>query len=150
MDIQEAKEKAARYCAFQERAPFDVEEKLRGFGLKSQEIEEAMAYLEKEGFFDETRFALAYALGKFRNNKWGKIRIRQNLFLKRIGETVIQQALNEIPMEEYEVMAIKLIKGKCASLHDEDEYTLHNKTAAYLIRKGFEPDLVWRLIRETE
>jgi len=150
MDIQEAKEKAARYCAFQERAPFEVEEKLRGYGLKPQEIKKVMEDLKKEGFVDETRFARVYALGKFRNNKWGKIRIRQNLFLKRIGETLAQQALDEIPLEEYEAAAIKLIKGKYAALRDEDEYILQNKTAAYLIRKGFEPDLVWRLIRETE
>lgn len=150
MDLQKAREKAARYCAYQERAPHEVEEKLSGFGLDLSSVRKIMHELKKEGFFDEARFTRAYIAGKLRNNKWGKIRIRQNLMLKKLPASLVEQALNEIPEEEYIKTATALIQAKSKTLHEPDNYIRRNKIAVFLIGKGFEPDIVWDLIREHE
>jgi regulatory protein len=148
MDKNEAKLRAAKFCAYQERAPFEVEEKLKSFGLNQKHIDQILRELSEDGYVNENRFANIYAKGKFRNNKWGKIKIRQHLLFKQIPKEVAEQGIMEIPDEEYEAMIKNLIKNKCNALEEPDLFIKNNKIASYLIQKGFEPDLVWKFLRE--
>lgn len=148
MEIKEAKLKAARYCAYQERAPFDVEEKLKSFDLNPQQIKEILAELTEDGFINETRFTSIFVKSKFRNNKWGKIKIKQHLSLKKLPQDVIVSGLKEIPDEEYLSMIRMLVEQKTIHLNESDTFISNHKVASYLVQKGFEPELVWKYLKE--
>lgn len=145
-DINQAKQKAARYCAYQERCRKEVEEKLFDLGLAGEKRRRALEELEKEGFFNDERYARVYARGKFTNNRWGKIKIRLGLKQKEIPDDLILLALDEIPEEAYLTQLDKLAIEKLASIKEDDSYMRKNKTARFLMQKGFEPDLVWEAI----
>ncbi len=147
MDIKEAKIKIANYCAYQERAPKEVEEKLSGFGLKEQVIHKIIKELVDEGFLNEDRFARAYVSGKFRNNKWGKHKIRQHLIFKGIDKAKIETALNGIDADDYHQMIRHLIMQKQASFDSTDSYIKKQKIAAYLLQKGFESEAIWENLK---
>jgi regulatory protein len=148
MDINDAKSKAARYCAYQDRARFEVEEKLKSYGLGIRQIKKILVELADEGFIDEKRFSKVFSLGKFRNNKWGKIKIRQHLLLKQVPKDVIEQGLNDIPDDEYFAMIKFLIKLKGSFFDEPDDFIRNNRIAAYLSQKGFEPELIWDALKE--
>jgi regulatory protein len=145
--IREAKIKAARFCAYRERAPAEVREKLGRIGLMPDQQERVVNELIDENFINEQRFATAYANGKLRINKWGKIKIRHGLESYRIGDQCIEQALNALPEDEYLSVMVALMKNKQASLGIADPYVRNHKVVRFLISKGFEPDLVWNYVK---
>lgn len=139
-----ALQKMERFCAYRERCPKEVRSKLAEFGLKSADAAQIFQVLEEDNFFNETRFALAFATGKFRNNYWGRIRIRQELKMRGISPETIAQALDSIDPNEYELLIRKLLDKKRAQYAADDN--AREKTIAALIRAGFEMDLVFRFI----
>lgn len=137
-------EKIGRYCAYQERCHAEVRQKLRDMGAPWEDAEEILVQLILDGFLDEERFARAYVRGKFRNNGWGKIRIRMELKAREIGEKLAEKALKEeIDPEDYFKAALDLARKKKGTLRDSDQFVVSRKMEAYLQQKGFE----WETIR---
>ncbi len=141
-------EKAQRYCAYAERCHYDVRQKLLGLGADEITISKIIVRLQKEGYFDDERFARIYANGKFRNNRWGKTKIRAELIKRQIPESFISKALEDINEESYRQCLSFLINKKIKELEGKQPGTVKQKVAAYCLQKGFEPDLVWKTIIE--
>lgn len=134
------------YCAYQERCPQEVRRKLTELGAEGAIAEQIYSVLENDGFFDEARFAEAYAGGKFRVNQWGRVRIRLELRQRGISPGVIRQALENIGEEAYLNTLQNLIAKKRDQWPAADDYASKAKTAASLIRAGYEPELVFRYL----
>ena len=145
---KEAKIKTARYCAYQERTQQEVRDKLYKLNLSPDEVEYIIAELLEDGYINEERYAIAYARGKFSQNKWGKIKIHHGLKQKGLTEYCINKALSEIEEKEYEKMVLKLIDGKQKQLSEKDEFIKNSKIAAFLYSKGFEKDVIWKFLIE--
>jgi regulatory protein len=145
---QEAKEKIQRYCAYQERSHQEVRKKLFDFGLYSNEVEEMISYLITSNFLNEERFARAFAGGKFRMKKWGRIKIVNALEGHGVSENCIRLGLKEIDNSDYEKTLYTLIDKKADDIDEENIYAKRDKLSKFVIQRGFEPDLVWKVIRE--
>ena len=144
---QEAREKINRYCAYQERSHLEVRNKLYEYGLFRDEVDEIISSLISDGFLNEERFAKVFAGGKFRMKKWGRIKIVHALEAKGVTKNCIRLALNEIDDESYKETLSRLIDEKSPALSDEkNEYVRRDKLSKFLIKRGFEPELVWTTI----
>lgn len=148
LPVQEAKAKAARYCAYQERTRQEVQTKLKGYGLSFGDVERVLNELESEGFYNEDRYVQAFCRGKLHRNKWGRIKISQALRQKGLTNQQIQVGLDEIEEESYQRILSDLVTKKLKSLKEEDEFTRNHKAARYAIGKGFEAELVWEIIQQ--
>ena len=93
--------KLKRYCKYQERCKSDVESKLSGLDAPDKIKELIINELSEKEFFNNKRFSNEYVVGKFRNNNWGKIKIKYNLKCKSIEKKTIDEALKKIPEDEY-------------------------------------------------
>ncbi|MCF6361508.1 MAG: RecX family transcriptional regulator [Cyclobacteriaceae bacterium] len=146
---KKAKLKIASYCAYQERCQQEVRTKLYSYELYRDEVDELIAWLITENYVNEERFAITFAGGKFRIKKWGKFKITQALKQKAISDYCIKKAIQEIDLEDYLVTINELATKKLNeySVRVSNEYHLKNKTAKYIISKGFEPDLVWEALK---
>jgi regulatory protein len=60
LTVEQAKQKALRYCAYQERSHQEVKNKLYELGLNSLDADELLTYLITEGFLNEERYAKAF------------------------------------------------------------------------------------------
>ncbi len=138
-------DKARKYCAYQERCLADVKARLVEWKASEQTIEKIIRTLEKEDFINEERYAISFALGKLRSNKWGKNKIFYAMSRKRIPEIYIQMGLNEIEDEEY----IKTLKNILSSkkIDEKDEFRRNNKLVKYAVQKGFQASLAWKVIK---
>jgi len=145
----DAKLKIYKYCAYQERTHLEVRNKLFEYGLTSDEVDVILTQLINDGYLNEERFAKTFAGGKFRMKGWGRMRITHELDAKGLTKNCIQLGLKEIDQTEYEKTLETLLKKKSAAVHEDDEYVRRDKIARYAIQKGFEPELVWRWIKET-
>lgn len=140
----EALAQLEQYCAYRERCPKEVRGKLAELGMRGREAEQIFEVLHNDGFFNEERFALAFAGGKFRMNHWGRVRIRLELRMRGIAPDLIQRALASIDEEAYLALLKQLLEKKRRQYESDDH--LREKTAAALIRSGFEPELVFQYL----
>lgn len=136
--------KVEAFCAYRERCPWEVRQKLRELGMEGETAEQIYTVLETDGFFNEARFAIAYAGGKFRINHWGRVRIRLELQQRHIAPALIRQALESIEETEYRAVLQQLIERKRRQLGPGKHE--RNKIAAAIIRAGFEPELVFQYL----
>ena len=142
IDHAEALEKSRKFCASEERCRYDVRKKLFDWGVSSGDTEKIINSLMADNFLDEWRFARMFAGGKFRNNKWGKIKISYELVRKNIAKNVIDDALHRIDGEEYIEVLKKELAKKRKSITAEDDWQLKAKLHRYASSKGYENDVI--------
>lgn len=145
---QEAKDKIRRYCAYQERSHLEVRNKLYGYGLHRGEVDEILTDLITEGFLNEERFAKAFAGGKFRMKRWGRIKIARALEAKGVSGNCVSIGLKEIDDKNYLEVLNELLAEKSQNVDESDRFVLRHLLSRYAIQKGFEPDIVWGQIRQ--
>lgn len=144
--VEEAKEKIAAFCAYQERCIWDVRRKLFEKGISGGKEEELINFLLKEKFLDEERFTRAFARGKFRLKKWGRNRIRMEMKMRQIPEPLIRKGLAEIDPVEYYDTLLGEAEKKWEKIKESDPYKKRFKVVGYLMQRGFEQDLVQEAI----
>lgn len=140
----EALAKLEYFCAYRERCSKEVRTRMTELGMRGADAEQIFEVLQQDGFVDDERFAIAYAGGKFRVNHWGRVRIRMELRMRNIDPVMIQQALDAIDPIEYETVLQELLVKK--KLYYAGDESVRDKSAAALLRAGFEPELVFRYL----
>ncbi len=145
---EEALQKARHYCGYQFRCHQEVKEKLYSFGLRRQDVEEALATLVEEDYLNEERFAVQFAGGHFRLKQWGKVKIRHELKQRQVGDYCIKRALAAIEEDDYLKTLGKLATSKWETLKDEPIFARRAKLQEYLMRKGYEQDVIQRVISD--
>lgn len=138
--------KAEHYCAYQERSTYEVQNKLKSWNLSQPEIEETIQHLIEQNFLNEERFAQAYALGKFRINGWGRVKIKHALKLKKVPLEFINKAVEKIDDQTYLDKLKYLIERKSILLHEKEPYKRRQKLIQYAITKGFEQECIFDLL----
>ena len=137
-----------QFCAYQDRSHSEAKERLYSFGLNTTEVENIVSELIQEDYLNEERFARAFARGKFRMKKWGKVKIKYELKHRQVSEYCINKGLSEIDEDEYQKTLSKLADEKFRMLRTEKNmYTKKKKALTYLLQKGFERDLVMDAIQ---
>jgi len=145
---EQALQKLKHYCAYQERCHSEVKDKLYQLGVWKKDHDEIIAALIEENYLNEERFAVAFAGGKFRIKQWGRVRIKYELKQKQVSEYSIKKAMKQIDEEEYLSLLNKLAKEKYAALKNEQYLIRKRKTMDYLAAKGFEADLVRKVMEK--
>jgi regulatory protein len=142
-------QKLRQYCAYQDRCHSEVKTRAYSFGLRKSEVEELTSKLIEENCLNEERFAKAFAGGKFRIKKWGRIKIRSELKNKQISNYCISAALDEIDDLIYKETLHKLAVKRWNSITGPGTnlFVKMTKTRGHLLLKGYEAYLVAMEIR---
>ena len=147
--VEEAKRRLESYCAYQERCHKDVQKKLRELRMIPEAIDQIIHHLLRHNFLNETRFAQAFARGKFRTKKWGKQRIVRELKFREISKYNIALALKEISERDYQNTFNELAEKRLRQLEKETNLQKKKKKLAdYLLYRGWESSMVWEKVRE--
>lgn len=147
---KEAINKIEHYCAYQERCHEEVASKLHSMKMDSTEIDEIIIKLIADNFLNEERFACSFARGKHRIKHWGRIKITNELKSRKINQTLINIALKEISPEEYADTFHTLAERHWESIRESNPLKKRKKFCDYMLRRGFESNLVFEKIRELE
>ena len=148
--LTEAQKKLEHYCAYQERCHEEVIKKSRALLLSPSEIDEVVVYLIQNNFLNEERFACSFARGKHRIKHWGKIRIVNELKFRNISTYIINKALKEITPEEYLKNFHSLADRQWENLIELNAIKKKKKYCDYLLRKGFESNLIYEKVKDLE
>lgn len=141
-----ALQKCMKLCSIKEYAPVEIIEKMRHWGVKEEDIVLIIAVLIKEKFLDEYRMARYYVNDKIKFNKWGRIKVGLMLRQKGISNDAINEALEQVNIDEYaQIIEIEL-KKKLKTVKETDPYRIRGKLVQFATGRGFETDLTHRII----
>ena len=142
--------RAASLCAGSEHCCHDIREKLQKWGATPEETNEIVEHLIAEKYIDEERYARAYSRDKMRYSHWGRQKIDQGLRLLQISSPLRQQALAELPEEEYLDILSSILQSKQRSVKGKNAYERRGKLIRFALGRGFEMDLIRECLPEEE
>ncbi|AWI24842.1 regulatory protein RecX [Flavobacterium pallidum] len=148
--LTEAIKKLERFCAYQERCHQEVLEKLYSFRFTEEEKDHVVVHLLEHDFLNEERFARSFARGKHRIKGWGTNRIVMELKLRGITKFNIDTALSEITEAEYHETFERLSEKQWQLISEKNQLKKRKKFCDFLLRKGFESDLIYARAKELE
>ena len=144
----EIKQKIEYFCAYQERCHDEVIQKMRSMAIDSNTIDEIVVHLIEHNYLNEERFACSFARGKHRIKNWGLNRIINELKSRNISQYNINAALKEIDAEEYLATFETLAQRHWETLTEKNILKKRKKFCDFLLRKGFESNLVYQKMKE--
>ena len=149
LTIENALSRAAALCAKCEQCSPDIEKKLLNWGLSGNDAGKVITELKRLRFLDDERFAKAYAHDKLHFSGWGKRKIMQGLWVKRLPRDIIDMAFDEFNDDEYKAIAVKVIKSKIPAIKEGIEsYEGKRKLLRFAVQRGFEVSLVAGIVKQ--
>ena len=142
MTEQEAYLQLAALCAQAEHCQQEMRDKMRRWELDETVQNRIIDRLIKERYVDDERYARAFVKDKIRYNKWGRRKVQQALWMKRIDADIQQQVLDEIDEKEYLDVLRPLLKQKRKSIKAESDYELNQKLLRFALSRGFGFDII--------
>ena len=142
MTEQEAYLQLAALCAQAEHCQQEMRDKMRRWELDETVQNRIIDRLIKERYIDDERYARAFVKDKIRYNKWGRRKVQQGLWQKRIDADIQQRVLDEIDEKEYLDVLRPLLKQKRKSIRAASDYELNQKLARFALSRGFTFDLI--------
>lgn len=150
LTLNEAQLKLEYYCSYQERCHQEVVQKCYDLSMKSNDVDAIVVHLLQNNFLNEERFARSFARGKHRIKAWGKVRIVNELKQRQISAPNIKCALTEISDEEYQETLDRISEKHWESITERNAQKKKKKFCDYLLRKGWESNLVYGKLAEFE
>lgn len=150
MTEKEALLKMESYCSTAEHCIYDVRKKLDNCELQKDEVERIINKLQQQGYVDEKRYAEAFVHDKLFFAKWGRVKISNMLWQKRISESIIADALYTIDDDEYIAVLKDVINSKKRGIKGKTEYEKSVKLIKSVASRGFEIPLITRFVKIEE
>ena len=139
---QEAYLQLAAACAQAEHCEQEMRDKMKRWGMDPEAQNRVVERLTKERYIDNERYACAFVKDKVRYNKWGRRKVQQALWMKRIDDDIQQRVLDEIDDEEYLKVLVPLLKQKRKSIKAANDYELNQKLVRFALSRGFDYGII--------
>lgn len=139
---QEAYLQLAAACAQAEHCEQEMRDKMKRWGMAPEAQNRVVERLTKERYIDNERYAHAFVRDKVRYNKWGRRKVQQALWMKRIDDDIQQRVLDEIDDEEYLKVLVPLLKQKRKSIKAANDYELNQKLVRFALSRGFDYGII--------
>nr|NQU92452.1 RecX family transcriptional regulator [Bacteroidota bacterium] len=148
ISMEEALNKAQKYCAYQERCTQNVIIKLNEWNAQKPLQEEIILRLKKENFLSDQRFAEIYVRSKMNQNKWGRLKIIAELIKRGFSEDLIEHAIRQIDKKHYEENLRQLLIKKLHELAGIEKHTRKTRVMSFLASKGYETEIIIKQINK--
>ena len=134
--------KLAALCARGEHCQHDLLEKMRQWGVDEETQASVMERLVKDRYVDDERYTRAFVHDKIQYNQWGRRKIEQALWLKRIDADTAKAVLDEVEDDEYVAILRPLLRQKRKSVKARNDYEQNLKLIKWAMGRGFTTDII--------
>lgn len=147
--LQKARDYAFLLLKFRLRSEKEIYQRLKRKRFDEEVIKQTLSFLNDRGFIDDNLFAKAWIESRIRK-PLGLRRIRQELNLKGIDKEIIDSEIREIKKNYSEPDLVKKIaKVRLAKLKGIEPHSARRRVYAYLLRRGFSPEIVIEALSST-
>ncbi len=129
-------------CARGEHCEGEMREKMRRWGVDTDTQDRIIAYLVANQYVDDERYTRFFIKDKMQFNKWGRRKIEQALFAKRVKDEISQPLLDEIGKNEWKGILLTLLKAKQKSITTGTPYEQKAKLMKFALSRGFTMDII--------
>lgn len=143
-EIEKIKLKMQIYCSKKERTLFEVKQKLNKYDIPVKVKNKIIKYLIDYDFINEQRFISSFVHDKFYIQRWGKIKITNEILKKGIKYEDLIKEIDKIPDSDYIATINYLIKKYC-KLNKANKID-NKKITNYLLQRGFEHNKIMEVI----
>lgn len=122
--------------------------KLTSKGFMRHSAERVLTEFEQKGWIDDASYARSYVNDKYNLAGWGPKKIEMYLKRDGVSDQVIQSAIKTLEPNKSTIdTLLKLVnKRKLHFLREKDTFKRKKKVVDYLLRKGFNPNEVFKHI----
>jgi regulatory protein len=135
---QEAYLQLAAICAQAEHCEQEMRDKMKRWGIEPDVQDHVVTRLIKERYIDNERYTRAFVKDKIRYNKWGRRKVMQALWMKRIDDEIQRKVLDEVDDKEYIDVLVPLLKQKRKTIKAKSDYELNQKLVRFALGRGFD------------
>jgi len=146
MNEEQIFQKLSALCARAEHCAYEMTEKMRRWQVPEEAQAAVMQRLIEGRFVDDERYARAFVADKIRYNKWGRRKIEQTLYMKKIDGKIIANVLDDVPDDDYLSVLRPLIDAKRRSTKASSDYELRCKLIRFALSRGFTMNLVEQVL----
>lgn len=143
-NVSKAKNKAFRILNKAEQSEKILRDKLSDYD--EEIIDEVITFLKNINLLDDKGYAKRIAYSNSNISKFGKNKIKQNLYQKGINKEIIEEALEDIDEDVEFENALYLAEKRYSRIKNEDKRKIYQKLAQHLTYKGFSYDITKRAI----
>ena len=135
------KNKALNILSKASQSEKKIREKLRD-DFEEDVIDDVIDFLKKYNFINDNELASKIVNTNVNLNKYGKNKIKQNLYNKGIEKSAIDEAMLEIDEEAEFENALYLAQKRYERVKNEDYKKAYAKVSNHLAYKGFSYDII--------
>ena len=150
MTEQEAYLRLTVLCAQAEHCQQEMRDKMKRWELDEAVQNRVIARLMKERYIADERYTRAFVKDKILYTKWGRRKIQQGLWMKRIDDDIQQRVLDEVDNEEYLNVLKPLLNQKRKSIKAQSDYELNQKLVRFALGRGFTFDIIRQCLNVEE
>jgi regulatory protein len=148
-EYRKAWESALRLLNYRERSIKELIDRLSEKHYSSTTISAVIKRLKELDLLDDKKFAQLWARSRIRFKPRSAWLIGRELREKGIEEEIIQQVIEEELTPEQELAAaMSLAEKQVRRYRGEDTEKAREKLFAFLARRGFSPDMIWKCLEE--
>lgn len=142
----QAFQKLSALCARAEHCSHEMAEKMRKWNMADDAVARVMERLTKERYVDDERYCRFFVRDKIRYNKWGRRKVEQALYMKRIPGDIAVRVLDEVDPDVYADILRPLLAAKRKTTKAASDYELNSKLTRFALGRGFTPDVIRRCL----
>ncbi|MGL5348090.1 MAG: recombination regulator RecX [Peptostreptococcaceae bacterium] len=142
-----AKNKALNILSKADQSERKIREKL-STDFEQDTIDNVIEFLLKNKFIDDDILAQKIVNTNVNLNKYGKNKIKQNLYNKGLSKESINEVILEIDVDKEFENAMYLAKKRYERVKNEDKNKIYQKISQHLAYKGFDYDIIKRVLNK--
>lgn len=141
-----ALQRLAALCAKAEHCSGEMDEKMIRWGLDADTRQRVLDKLIELHYVDDERFCESFVNDKIRFDRWGRRKIEQALWQKKIPQEIAKKVLDPIDDKVYLDVLMPLLRSKWPSIKANSDYERSLKLIRYGLSRGFSIDLIRQCI----
>jgi regulatory protein len=131
------------------RARAELRRALRQRRFAPAVVDEVLADLEAKGFLDDSAFARQAVEQALESGRAGPRLVRQRLASKGVAREIADKAMGPVEDTAHQRAAAEALLLKWQRRpRPDDPAKRHQAAAAFLLRRGFDPDIVWDCVEK--
>jgi len=135
-----AKDRALRLLGVRARSREELRRRLAKAGFPENEVETALADLERVGLIDDADFARELATHKLKRAGHGRRSAMSSLRAAGVAVETAEAALEEAGLgDDEEARAEEVARQRVTRLAGLDRETAYRRLLGFLLRRGFDP-----------
>lgn len=147
--LEQAHEIALRFLSYRPRSEREVADYLRRKGFDARTVEAELERLRRVGLVDDRAFARFWVENRTAFRPRSRRALQAELRRKGVPLPIIREVLQEASPDE-RALALRLAHERARRLRGLDPPTFRRRLAGYLIRRGFDGELVLEILRTLE